>query len=134
MSTKAAAATAELDEAADQDELFYDSESEPSFIEDNSDDERAKSTTAKAPPPTATATSKPVSTTPAAAAVPTATTFYAVQFINNDDLDVVEAEPPKVVDHKPTDHSESMNRIFKNYENAMRVCKKDPDNRRFKVV
>lgn len=84
-----------------EDDEFYDSESEPSFIESP---EKTDSTE-KIPP-----TSDVV--------------IYAVQFING-------SKDDQSFDQTASNGIRS--RIFISHQNAMKLCKQDPDNRRFKA-
>jgi hypothetical protein len=101
------------DTAADECEEFYDSESEPSLLESpeksDKNGQSADGATSLLPLPTQT---------PSSAA---SRLVYAVQFIAKSGDDTGET------------NQEETNRIFISSEKAMKLCKQDPDNRRFKA-
>jgi hypothetical protein len=102
-------------ETEEEDE-FYDSETEPSFCEDEEvASQLAKLSINKKRGPTATTT-----------------TVYAVQLSNkskiNGNLIINSANGVGL----SSSSTVSNNRIFINRENAMKLCKEDPENRRFK--
>lgn len=113
---------------------FYDSETEPSFIEQPEKAEPKEQTPLKEPPiqpqvkilPASPQTQKSnlnssISLTPNRSYKP----IYAVQFVNKPKPTISsDGSKPDLV---------STNRIFINADTAKKLCKQDPDNRRFKV-
>lgn len=95
------------DNTNDAGEDFYDSESEPSIIESSSTLEPVDSTKRKL-----------ISHSFSIGSQNVPTTLYAVQFSTEESAK--KAEP--------------CSRIFRNKENAMKLCKQDPENRTFRAI
>lgn len=98
----------------EEEDEFYDTESEPSFSIDDSDLTNKLSTL-----------TLQVDKTPST--LKTLPPIYAVQFSNKNSS----SKSNNV--GNGTLNGNGGNRIFINAENAMKLCKQDPDNRRFKV-
>lgn len=101
----------------DENDEFYDSESEPSFI-----DSPEKSSSSSSPP--SNHQQQQIPQTPVSLkSHQQTTTFYAVQFSTDESA-------KKAVSTSNGNNS----RIFCNKENAMKLCKLDPENRTFKAL
>jgi hypothetical protein len=103
----------EPDLIAHDKEEYYDSETEPSIIEENNvldENEKANCYYNKQEK------------------VGNDRLIYAVQFINN-----IDSSNKFFLNSKTIDTPINHNRIFINAESAKNLCKQDPDNRRFKV-
>lgn len=96
--------TGSKDEKVD-DEVYFDSESEPLTIEKCTPDKLSIKKTSFENNQASNFDS------------PSSIIYYAVQFSNSELASKVESS-----------------RIFQNKENAMKLCKQDPDNRTFKVT
>ena len=114
----------EMDE--DQEE-FYDSESEPVDIPKLAVDVHPSPVKQKsASVEQQLQHNESFSSTPSRSFTP----IYAVQFINKPRPTET---PTSQQSNEPSTNTASNNRIFLNCENAMKLCKQDPENRRFKV-
>ena len=102
----------------DENDEFYDSESEPSFI-----DSPEKSSSSSSPPSNHQQQQQIPQTPVSLKSHQQTTTFYAVQFSTDESA-------KKAVSTSNGNNS----RIFCNKENAMKLCKLDPENRTFKAL
>lgn len=91
------------------DDVYYDSETEPSMIECDEEEEEEEAETDQSK------SLLVMSSSQKALELAKNVTLYAVKFNNN-------SKTPS-----------SLNRIFVSAEKAMRLCKEDPENRRFKA-
>jgi hypothetical protein len=112
----------EIDE--DQDE-FYDSESEPIELQRPVIDVHPSPVKPKSSVEQQLQHNESFSSTPSRSFTP----IYAVQFINKSRTMPNETSTQQANETAATTN----NRIFLNCENAMKLCKQDPENRRFKV-
>lgn len=105
------------DNNEDEEEEFYDSETEPVFVEPKTPQTNNNFMPSTPISPHLSGSFLSSDKTPNNRSY---TPIYAVQFLNKGKS-------------QSSNVDNSQNRIFINQENAMKLCKQDPDNRRFKV-
>lgn len=106
-------------------EEFHDSESEPSIVESNSpQSDQAMCSTSRGSIGGGGADQQ----TPFSGRL-----IYAVQFLNKQHKATSEQDLASAANKSQMGESAAPSRIFINYVNAMKLCKQDPDNRRFKA-